>query len=247
MPRYFLKIAYDGTDYCGWQVQPDAKSVQEEFNLALTRLNSNVAVNCVGCGRTDTGVHASMFYLHFDFKVIDNFDQFIYKLNCMLPTAIKVFDILPVEKQSHSRFDAVSRTYHYFIHQEKDPFKNRFSTEFKTILNLKLMNEACEILYRYTDFTSFSKLHTQVKTNNCDISLAKWEEISETDLRFTITADRFLRNMVRAVVGTMIELGSGKISLIDFEEIIRSKDRGAAGISMPPQGLFLADIKYPYI
>lgn len=244
MPRYFLHIAYDGTDYCGWQIQPDSPSVQKNINDALTKLNSNKEVNCVGCGRTDTGVHASSFYLHFDFNEIKDADQFVYKMNCMLEPGIGVKKLIQVDDEAHSRFDATHRTYHYFIHQHKDPFLNRFSTEFKTELDLDLMNRAGEILLKYQDFTSFSKLHTQVKTNNCDVRHAKWERTSNYQLKFTITADRFLRNMVRAIVGTMVDLGSGKISLEEFEDIIKSKDRGAAGTSMPPQGLFLADVGY---
>jgi tRNA pseudouridine38-40 synthase len=247
MPRYFLKIAYDGTDYSGWQIQPNNKTVQEEIAIALKRLNSDQVVDTMGCGRTDAGVHASCFYLHFDLDKIEDKNQFIFKMNCMLPSDIKVFDVIELENEAHARFDATSRTYHYFLHKDKDPFKNRFSTEFKTQLDLDLMNKACEILTRHKDFTSFSKSNTQTKTNNCLITIAKWEKLNEFDIRFTISADRFLRNMVRAIVGTMVELGTGKIDLDEFEQIIKDKDRNRAGISMPPQGLFLADIDYEYL
>lgn len=247
MPRYFLKIAYDGTDFSGWQIQPDHLTVQEEVNRALTKLNSNRNIETMGCGRTDSGVHASCFYLHFDFNEIENLDQFVFKLNCMLPDSIKAFKLFLLHDNAHSRFDAKWRTYHYFIHTNKDPFKARFSTEFKQELNLDLMNQAGDLLLKYSDFTSFSKSKTQTKTNNCKIQIAVWEKVGEFDLKFTIKADRFLRNMVRAVVGTMIEIGSGKISLKDFEEIILKKDRNAAGTSMPACGLFLADIEYDYL
>ncbi len=247
MPRYFLKLAYDGTDYVGWQIQPNGPSVQEEIQNCLTKLNSNKPIDIVGCGRTDTGVHASTYFAHFDGEFIENLNQFKYKMNTMLPTGIAIHDILEVEDDCHARFDATSRTYHYFIHTQKNPFLKRFSTEYRPKLDLEKMNQAGEILMKYSDFESFSKTGSDNKTTICKVSEAKWEQINAHQLRFTITADRFLRNMVRAVVGTLVEVGLGKMTLEEFEAVIQKKNRGAAGTSMPPEGLFLADIQYDFI
>ncbi|MCB0476671.1 MAG: tRNA pseudouridine(38-40) synthase TruA [Crocinitomicaceae bacterium] len=246
MPRYFIHIAYDGTDYVGWQIQPNGPSVQENLQNALTKLNSNRAVEVIGCGRTDAGVHASSFYAHFEMEAISNINQFVFKLNCILDDAISVFDVFEVKDDLHARFDATSRTYHYFIHTEKDPFSKRFSTEFKHRLDLELMNQAGEILLKYDDFTSFSKTGSDNKTTICKVTEAKWEQIGANQFKFTITADRFLRNMVRAVVGTLIEVGQHKMTLEEFTQVIEEKNRGAAGTSMPPEGLFLAEIVYAF-
>lgn len=242
--RYFLQLSYKGTRYHGWQVQPNAVSVQQVVEKALsTLLRENVAV--VGAGRTDTGVHASYFILHFDLSkpIPDNFDV-VYKLNSFLPEDIAVQRFWPVNNEAHARFSAISRTYHYYITQEKDPFS--IDTTFRITLPLDVdkMILAAKVLFDYEDFTSFSRLHTDVKTNNCKISRAEWKREGDK-LIFVIQADRFLRNMVRAIVGTLLEAGKGKITIEDFRKIIESKDRGAAGASAPAQGLFLVDIGYP--
>lgn len=247
MTRYFLHLAYDGTDFVGWQIQPNGISVQEEIQKCLTRLNSNQSIEIVGCGRTDAGVHASSYYAHFDSSKIESIEQYKYKLNTMLPSGISIYDIIQVESESHARFDARYRTYHYFIHTSKDPFLKRFSTEYRKKLDLEKMNQAGEMLLKHSDFESFSKTGSDNKTSLCKVSEAKWEQTSSNQLKFTITADRFLRNMVRAVVGTLVEVGMGKMTLEQFEEVINKKDRGAAGTSMPPEGLFLAEIKYDFL
>lgn len=242
--RYFLQLSYKGTRYHGWQVQPNAVSVQQVVEKALsTLLRENVAV--VGAGRTDTGVHASYFILHFDLSkpIPDNFDV-VYKLNSFLPEDIAVQRFWPVNNEAHARFSAISRTYHYYITQEKDPFSIDTTFRYTLPLDVDKMNRAAKVLFDYEDFTSFSRLHTDVKTNNCKISRAEWKREGDK-LIFVIQADRFLRNMVRAIVGTLLEAGKGKITIEDFRKIIESKDRGAAGASAPAQGLFLVDIGYP--
>ncbi len=242
--RYFLQLSYKGTNYHGWQIQPNAVSVQEVMEDALSKiLREKIAV--VGAGRTDTGVHASYFILHFDVEkpVPENLDV-VYKLNSFLPTDIAVQKVWPVSGEAHARFSAISRTYHYFITTEKNPFITETSHKYLKPLDFEKMNEAAQILFDYEDFTSFSRLHTDVKTNNCKIMQAEWIR-KDQQLIFIIKADRFLRNMVRAVVGTLLEVGQGKLSVQQFCEIIERKDRGAAGASAPAQGLFLVDIEYP--
>lgn len=242
--RYFLQLSYKGTNYHGWQIQPNAISVQEVLEKTLsTVLRETVEV--VGAGRTDTGVHASFFVLHFDLNnELNNLKNLVYKLNSLLPTDIAIQKIWQVENNLHARFSAVSRTYKYYISTKKNPFKT--DTSFKYLLPLEVdkMNEAARILAEYEDFTSFSRLHTDVKTNNCKILWAEWEVLN-TQLIFTIKADRFLRNMVRAIVGTLLEVGKGKLSLSDFRKIIEAKDRAAAGASAPAKGLFLVEVEYP--
>jgi len=243
MFRYFIKLAYDGSDFHGWQMQNNAHSVQAELTEKLV-LMLKEDLHIVGCGRTDTGVHARMFYAHFDIKnKIEGIKDFIYKLNSFLPRSIAIYNIYLVDNEMHTRFSAKSRTYKYYISTHKNPFKENFSYQFLPELNVEKMNRAAELLLDFTDFTSFSKLHTQTATNNCDISHAKWEEKDDM-LVFTITADRFLRNMVRAIVGTLIEVGKGKMKVEDFRKVIELKDRGEAGFSAPAKGLFLHDIKY---
>lgn len=242
--RYFLQLNYKGTNYHGWQVQPNAISVQEVMEKALsTLLREEISV--VGAGRTDTGVHASFFVLHFDTEneSFDN-ENLVYKLNRFLPPDIAVQKIWKVKSEAHARFDAVSRTYHYYISTEKDPFTIETSYQYSGFLDLDKMNDAARILFEFEDFTSFSRLHTDVKTNNCKIYKAEWKK-EGTQLVFGIKADRFLRNMVRAIVGTLLEVGRGKLSVNDFRKIIEMKDRGEAGASAPAQGLFLTDIEYP--
>ena len=243
MHRYFLQLSYKGTRYFGWQRQPNAISVQELIEKTLsTVLREEIAV--VGAGRTDTGVHASFYVLHFDvLNEITEPEKLLYHLNRFLPDDIAIQKIKKVNSDFHARFSAVSRTYKYYISMVKDPFTTDTSYQFNVPLDIEKMNEAAKILFEYTDFTSFANLHTDVKTNNCKIFQAEWET-ENNQLVFTIKADRFLRNMVRAIVGTLLEVGKGKITVDDFREIIEMKNRGAAGTSAPPQGLFLVDIGY---
>lgn len=242
--RYALELAYRGTNYHGWQIQPNASSVQEEIEKRLSRLMGNIAVSIVGCGRTDTGVHASYYVLHFDSdKELDS-KQLAYKLNKMLPDDISIFSAQQVTTDFHARFSALSRTYHYFIHQKKNPF-SLDSLQVVSELDFDAMNRAANYLLGKQDFTSFSKLHTDVKTNICTVSEAKWNQITQETWCFEIKADRFLRNMVRAVVGTLLEVGYGNLQESELLTIIESKDRGKAKLSVPAHGLFLVDIQYP--
>lgn len=244
--RYFLKLAYNGMNYFGWQVQKKENTVQAEINKALSTIFRE-NINVVGCGRTDTGVHAKDFYAHFNLpNGLTNVEikKAINSLNGLLLKDIVIYDIIPVHSKSNARFDAISRTYKYYIVQKKDPFRNQFAYVYFVDLDVKLMNEAAEVLLEYIDFTSFSKVKTQTKTNNCKISRASWEIIDQ-QLVFTITADRFLRNMVRAIVGTLIDIGRHKITFGQFKQIIEDKNRSAAGFSVPAQGLFLHSIEYP--
>lgn len=240
--RYFIELAYKGTNYHGWQYQPDAASVQETINKALSLL-LKTPIDIVGAGRTDTGVHARQMYAHFDFDTEINTVQLIHKLNSFLPKDIVIFRIFKVNDEAHARFDATKRTYEYHIHTLKDAFENDGSYQFQLPLDIDFMNEACKLLFKHTDFECFSKTHTDVHTFNCKIFEANWSQ-NGTKLVFTIAADRFLRNMVRAIVGTMINIGTKKISLSDFEKIIESKDRGQAGFSVPAHGLYLTKIEY---
>lgn len=241
--RYFLQCSYKGTNYHGWQIQPNAISVQEVLEKSLsTILREEISV--VGAGRTDTGVHATFFILHFDLHRENIPENFIYKLNSFLPSDIAVEKVWKVCCEDHARFSALSRTYKYYISIEKNPFNTDFSFKHLKSLDIDKMNKAAAVLFDYSDFTSFSKLHTDVKTNNCKIILAEWSQ-KNSQFIFTIKADRFLRNMVRAIVGTLLEVGNGKLSINEFHKIIEKKDRGAAGASAPAKGLFLVDIEYP--
>ncbi len=243
MQRYVIKLAYNGSNYHGWQMQENAHTVQSEINEKLSIILKE-KINVVGCGRTDTGVHASEFYAHFDSNTIEwNFNDLVYKLNGFLPSDIVIFDLYTVPHGFNTRFDALSRTYSYYITLVKNPFNEHTSYYFNGQLNIAEMNKACCYLLDYTDYTSFSKLHTQTATNNCNIENAGFELIGN-ELIFTITANRFLRNMVRAIVGTMIEIGKGKISADDIKSIIEAKDRGKAGFSVPAHGLFLEKVVY---
>lgn len=239
-----MLLSYKGTRYHGWQIQPNAVSVQEALENALSMvLREKIVVT--GAGRTDAGVHAAFFVLHFDVaEEISNLENLVYKLNSLLPYDIAVQRIWPVANDLHARFSAVSRTYKYYISTKKNPFKAETSFKYVLPLDIDKMNEASRILSDYEDFTSFSRLHTDVKTNNCKIIWAEWKE-SNTRIIFTIKADRFLRNMVRAIVGTLLEVGKGKLSIADFRKIIEAKDRAAAGASAPAKGLFLVDVEYP--
>ena len=243
--RYFIKLAYNGEKYHGWQTQPNAPSVQQTINEAISTILQQ-KINIVGCGRTDTGVHAKEFYAHFDLgiSISDNLENITNRLNHFLPKDISIFKIIPVKPDMHARFDAISRSYKYLISTRKDPFYKDFSYYLHEPLDVAKMNEAAKILFEFKDFTSFSKVHTQVKTNNCRIMEAFWEETGHL-LVFNITADRFLRNMVRAIVGTLLDVGRGKITINDFRQIIESKNRSNAGYSVPAKGLFLTHIQYP--
>ena len=243
--RYFIELAYKGTNYHGWQYQPNANSIQETLNKALSLL-LKTEIDIVGAGRTDTGVHAKQMYAHFDFETEIEAPQLVHKLNSFLPKDIVIFDILKVADEAHTRFDATKRTYEYHIHSKKDAFEDDGSWLYQNQLDLDTMNKACQILFNHTDFECFSKTNTDVHTFNCVIFDAHWKQNGEKIL-FTISADRFLRNMVRAIVGTMINIGTGKISIADFEKIIESKDRNQAGFSVPAHGLYLTKIEYEYI
>lgn len=243
MPRYFISLAYDGSAYHGWQIQPNAASVQQEIETALSKLHGNQAIEVVGCGRTDAGVHAQQYFLHTDLPVLWDPQQLVFKLNRMTPPDIAFFQAWETPTDLHARFDASQRTYRYFIHHHKDPFKNHTSWYHQTSLDVVAMNEAAKHLLGLQDFGSFAKLHTDVKTNICEVHGAKWQ-VSENGLYFEITANRFLRNMVRAIVGTLVEVGLGKLDPIDLVQIIKAKDRGAAAVSAPAHGLFLWKITY---
>ncbi|MGV8915953.1 MAG: tRNA pseudouridine(38-40) synthase TruA [Kaistella sp.] len=242
--RYFIKFSYSGKNYFGYQIQPREISVQEVLEKALsTILRENVKTT--GAGRTDTGVHAKQFFAHFDTdKPID--EKLIYQLNSFLPADISIHIIFSVKPDLHARFDAKFRTYEYYISLEKNPFSQESAWQlWRRNLDVERMNEACKILFEYEDFTSFSKLHTGNKTNNCRIYKAEWEQ-NGTELKFTISADRFLRNMVRAIVGTMIEIGNGKLEPKALRQIIEDKNRNSAGTSAPAHGLFLVEVGYDF-
>lgn len=243
MPRYFISLAYDGSAYHGWQIQPNAASVQQEIETALSKLHSNQPIEIVGCGRTDAGVHAQQYFLHTDLPMQWDPQQLVFKLNRMTPPDIAFFQAWETPTDLHARFDASQRTYRYFIHQHKDPFKNNTSWYHQTSLDIAAMNEAAKHLLGQQDFGSFAKLHTDVKTNICEVFTAQWH-ITENGLYFEITANRFLRNMVRAIVGTLVEVGLGKTIASALPDIIAAKNRAEASISAPAQGLFLWKITY---
>lgn len=240
--RYFIYLSYDGARYHGWQIQPNGSSVQEVLGKALSTL-LHESIEVTGAGRTDAGVNASLMVAHFDTEhTADN--QLAYRLNKFLPQDIAIHKIVPVKPEAHARFSATSRTYHYYVITAKSPFEP-YAYRFPQPLDFDKMNEAAKALFDYIDFTSFSKLHTDVKTNNCRIMAAQWEQVSPIKWKFTITADRFLRNMVRAIVGTLLDVGRGVLTLEQFREIIEKKDRCSAGMSVSGNALFLADITYP--
>ena len=243
--RYFIKFAYNGTKYHGWQYQPNAISVQETLNKVFSTLLQE-EIDIVGAGRTDTGVHASEMFGHFDTDKEFDLENLKRRANSFLPKDIAVFKIIPVHIDAHARFDATSRTYHYHISTVKDVFSNDLAWFNQNPLDVEAMNEAAKILLDFTDFECFSKSNTDVFTYNCKITEAYWKK-ENNQLIFTITADRFLRNMVRAIVGTLVNIGLHKITKKDFIAIIESKDRKKAGFSVPAQGLFLTKITYPYI
>lgn len=243
--RYFIEFAYNGKNYFGFQVQPDVISVQETLDKALSLLLRQ-KIEIVGAGRTDSGVHAKQMFAHFDAIEIEDIPKLIQRLNSFLPIDIVVFNIHIVHEDAHARFDATSRKYEYYIHTFKDVFSNEGSWYVHHKLDVDKMNKAAKILLEYTDFECFSKVHTDVKTFNCVLSEAFWKQ-NENQIIFTISADRFLRNMVRAIVGTLINVGLNKLSIDDFRKIIKSKNRSKAGFSVPAHGLYLVEVKYPYI
>lgn len=246
MKRFFFELSYNGTRYFGWQRQPKQVSVQQEIEEVLSKLNSNTPIEVVGCGRTDAGVHAFQYFLHTDLPEELSTDQLVFKMNKMLSDNITIHRAFEVEDNKHARFDAKARTYRYFIHQKKNSFINEFSWYYPQNLDYEAMNIAAKILLGKKDFTSLSKLHTDVKTNICNVTEAKWVKKDEDQWYFEITADRFLRNMVRATVGTLIEVGLGKMSANEFEKVLEAKDRGAAAVSVPAEGLFLWKIEYEW-
>lgn len=246
--RYFLELAYDGTNYHGWQLQPNAVSVQEVVTDALRKLTRDEQLSVMGAGRTDTGVHADYFVAHFDTCAplcVEDEEKLLFKLNSILPPDVAAYSIQSVEQNLHSRFSAISRTYHYRLTLDKRPMLRHVTFRPYFHLDFNVMNEAAEVLKSVDDFTSFSKLGTQVKTNICDVSVARWFEEAPGRMTFEIKANRFLRNMVRAVVGTLFEVGKGKMSIDEFRDVIERKDRCAAGSSVSAAGLSLVDIEYP--
>lgn len=242
--RYFADIEFDGTAYSGWQIQPHSPSVQQTLEEALA-LFLRCKVDVTGAGRTDAGVHASQMIAHFDLETPQDPDWMMHKLNGILPQDIAVHRIWPVRPDAHARFDAVSRTYKYYVTLDKSAFHREYSWYLVNEPDFGLMNQAAEMLLSTVDFTSFSKLHTDTKTNDCRVTEALWTPLEDGRWVFTITADRFLRNMVRAIVGTLMEVGRHKLTLEEFKKIIESKDRCSAGDSAPAQGLFLHKIVYP--
>lgn len=241
--RYFVHFSYDGTRYHGWQMQPDAHSVQAELQQALSTLLRGT-IEVVGAGRTDAGVHARQMAAHFDWDEQIDCGQLAYRLNKLLPYDIAVHRVEQVEESLHARFSATARTYHYYIHTVKDPFARAYSLELHYALDFEAMNKAAARLLEFEDFGAFCKSHTDVKTTICHLTEARWVQIDDNHWYFRITANRFLRNMVRAVVGTLIELGRGRISQEEFIKIINNGKRTAAGESMPAHALFLEEVKY---
>ena len=240
--RYFIDISYDGSNYHGWQIQPNADTVQHQINLAFSTI-LNEEINVLGAGRTDTGVHAKKMIAHFDTNQTIDFEKFKYRINGFLKNDISLNDIYKVKEDAHARFSAISRTYEYRVSRTKNPFSVNSYLLLRD-LDFQSMKKACKFLHGSHDYTSFAKLHSENYTNNCEVYIANWKE-DENSLIFTIKANRFLRNMVRAIVGTLIEIGEGKISFSDIETILMSKDRANAGYSVPANGLSLIDIEYP--
>lgn len=244
MQRYYFEISYNGTPYSGWQRQPNDKSVQEEIENCFTKLNSNQPLEIIGCGRTDTGVHAHHYIFHIDLPDSFLVENIVAKLNRMLPYSIAVQSCIPVSMDDHARFSAKARTYRYFVNFKKDPFMQFQSLYIPYQVDLAKMNEATEFLIGTKDFTSFSKLHTDVKTNICNVTNAKWVKVDENTAYFEITANRFLRNMVRATVGTLLDVGKGILEPKDINRILEEKNRSSASLSIAAHGLFLWKIEY---
>jgi len=241
--RYFITLSYDGTRFHGWQIQPNGISVQGELQHALS-LILRTEIQVTGAGRTDAGVHAAMMVAHFDTSMPIDCQQLAYKLNKLLQRDIAIQHIRQVDDALHARFSATSRTYYYYVHTHKDPFLRHYSCEIHYPLDFQLMNRAAALLLQHEDFQAFCKSHADVKTTICHITRAQWVQIAPTQWRFEITANRFLRNMVRAVVGTLIDVGRKRITVDDFQKVIQLRKRTNAGESMPPNALFLQDIQY---
>lgn len=251
--RYFIQLSYDGTGYHGWQVQPNGVSVQEVLQKALSTLLRQ-PTEVTGAGRTDAGVHASMMVAHFDWPAAHEGEgseetpldctQLTYKLNRLLPPDAAVQAVRPVGPEMHARFSATRRTYHYYIHTRKNPFLRGYSWQVNVPLDFALMNEAAQVLLEYSDFTSFSKTGTDVKTNICQLTEARWEQLKPGEWRFTVSANRFLRNMVRAIVGTLVEVGRHRMTISQMRHAIEAKDRQRAGESVPGHALYLTNIEY---
>ncbi len=242
--RYFIFFSYDGAAYHGWQVQPNAVTVQQVLEEALATV-LRVPVPLVGAGRTDTGVNAECMVAHANLPTGVDIAQLVYKLNRILPPDIAVSDIKHVRDDAHARFDAISRRYRYRVVTAKSPFARRYALRVMPGIDFEAMNRAAELLYEYTDFTSFSKLHTDVKTNNCKVTYAAWRNVGANEWVFEIEADRFLRNMVRAIVGTLLLVGRGKMTIDGFRDVIENKARGEAGDSAMGEALFLVNVEYP--
>ena len=242
--RYFITLSYDGTRFHGWQVQPNGISVQGELQRGLSLLLRE-EIQITGAGRTDAGVHAKMMVAHFDTESAVDCKQLAYKLNKLLPQDIAVQKVEPVSDDLHARFSATSRTYYYYVHTVKSPFERHYSCELHYPLDFQKMNEAARMLLEYEDFGAFCKSHADVKTTLCKVTCAEWHQTSPSTWYFEISANRFLRNMVRAVVGTLVDVGRGRVSLQQFADILASRRRTEAGESMPPQALFLQKIEYP--
>ncbi len=248
MPRFFLTLSYNGSGFNGWQIQENAPNTVQQVLEEKMSMILQEKIELLGCGRTDAGVNAKNYIAQFNSlqpDLISNKKHWVYKFNTVLPPAIAVHDIRQVRDNASARFDATQRVYHYYINQNKDPFTDPFSSYVYGELDFELMNKAAGMLLEYEDFTSFSKLHAQTHTNNCHITKALWQMVGPGRWRFTISADRFLRGMVRAVVGTLLLVGKNRISLEEFRQIIESTDRQAAGKNMPPNALFLVGIRYP--
>ncbi len=245
--RFFIELSYNGTNYHGWQIQPNALTVQEHLDKALS-VYFRQPVASLGCGRTDAGVHATQFYAHVDLQIEkpDQIGKSVTGINSLLPYDIAVKRVFQVKDDAHARFDARARAYQYHLHFHKDPFKLNRSWLFKGDLDQDAMNNAAALLLSYTDFSCFSKSNTQTFTNNCKIMEAHFET-TEDGLIFTIKADRFLRNMVRAIVGTLIRIGKKEIDLAQLAQIIESKNRSNAGQSVPACGLYLVNVDYPFV
>jgi len=244
MKRYFVYLAYNGTNYCGWQIQPNGNSIQQTLEDALSTL-LRVSVPIVGAGRTDAGVHARLMVAHFDYEDVLDTTLLTDKLNRFLPKDIAIYRVVEVIPEAHARFDATSRLYRYYMTTTKDPFMNHLKYKvFYKDVDIQAMNACANVLLNYTDFTSFSKLHTDVKTNNCELMYAQWEKQGD-DYIFTIKANRFLRNMVRSIVGTLLEAGRGRLDESGIRSIVEAKDRSVAGTSVPGHALFLEEIEYP--
>jgi len=246
MQRYCLKLAYNGAMYHGWQFQNNAVTIQQVLENALSMFLHDT-ISLTGCGRTDAGVHATVFYAHFNTETVFDETLLVKRLNAFLHQNIYIYDCFKVSNDFHARFSALYRTYHYYITTRKDPFLQQFACPIYRHLDFDMMNTAAAILLEYTDFSSFSKLHTDVKTNNCKVTKAVWEQTEREHVWvFKITANRFLRNMVRAVVGTLLEVGYGSISLEKFRDIIEAKSRQESAASASADALFLWDVGYEW-